>query len=492
MAKLTLVFALVAAITVVIAITLVSYIWSLYFNEYTAQNIQTLAQNTANRIALLSDDEGALTSYTVYPAEQSALVSPNVGVKVLDANGNTVYDSATDPIVLKDAEESGMSYDMNQPSNPEQIALANIIVDRKVIGSVRVWVYGGDALMNKLDLRFRDNSLKALVMAGVGSVVIASVLGVFFSRRLMSPIERLAYTASLVKEGDFSARASIKGSNEIAQLGETFDDMVAAIEKDRQLEQRLVSDVAHELRTPLMGIQSTVEAMIDGVYEADDEHLQLVNVEVKRLSRLVDALLKLSRLEARSQQMREEPINLSSLAHDIALTHQLFVTDSGLTLDCVTEPDIMVLGDSDMLRQAIVNLISNAVRYTPEGGRVELGVRNNDGYAEITVADTGIGISQDDLKMVFSRFWRADAGRARASGGLGIGLAIVNEIVDRHDGAVTVESEVGVGTVFVIKIPLYIKSEKPASKTSGNPRARWLSGRNDEESVSGGGGAKRW
>lgn len=144
--------------------------------------------------------------------------------------------------------------------------------------------------------------------------------------------------------------------------------MADSIERDRELERRLTTDVAHELRTPLMAIQSTVEAMVDGVFEADEERLETVNSEVQRLSRLVDAILKLSRLESRSTPMKKEVVNVGELIAGIVATHEAFVADSGLTLKYEMEQGVRVLGDADMIRQATANLISNAVRYTSEGG----------------------------------------------------------------------------------------------------------------------------
>ena len=143
--------------------------------------------------------------------------------------------------------------------------------------------------------------------------------------------------------------------------------MADSIERDRELERRLTIDVAHELRTPLMAIQSTVEAMVDGVFAADEERLETVNSEVQRLSRLVDAILKLSRLESRSTPMKKEVVNVGELIAGIVATHEAFVADSGLTLKYEMEQGVRVLGDADMIRQATANLISNAVRYTSEG-----------------------------------------------------------------------------------------------------------------------------
>ena len=174
-----------------------------------------------------------------------------------------------------------------------------------------------------------------------------------------------------------------------------------------------------------MAIQSTVEAMVDGVFEADEERLETVNSEVQRLSRLVDAILKLSRLESRSTPMKKEVVNVGELIAGIVATHEAFVADSGLTLKYEMEQGVRVLGDADMIRQATANLISNAVRYTSEGGLVTVRVKRGDIMASISVQDTGIGLTPDEAKMVFSRFWRADAGRTRESGGLGIGLSVV-------------------------------------------------------------------
>ena len=228
--------------------------------------------------------------------------------------------------------------------------------------------------------------------------------------------------------------------------------MAAAIERDRTMERRLTTDVAHELRTPLMAIQSTVEAMIDKVFPADQQHLVTVNTEVQRLGRLVDSLLKLSRLENRSVPFKEDRLNLAHLIDGIISTHESYVHDAGLRLNYHAQQDVYVRGDGDMLRQATANLISNAVRYTPEGS-VTVHIGANDTEAYISVRDTGVGLSPEEAKMVFERFWRADEHRSRASGGLGIGLSVVREIIERHHGRIQVEGEKGKGACFTIFLP---------------------------------------
>ncbi len=448
--RVTLAFAFIAAMTALVAIGVVSFVWEQHFRTYTTDNMQSVANNTAERIALIYERTGSLWNIeTTRPAVQASEMTSGVGVKVLDVHGGVPYDSSI--VVGAD----GSILESFEPTDPSQVARASIVVDDRVVGSVRVWVYGSDTFMRAPDQEFRSNSYQAMLLASVVAIVLASCIGFLFARNLVAPINRMTSTARAIKEGDLSARTNLTGEDEIARLGETFDAMAESVEKDRMLERRLTTDVAHELRTPLMAIQATVEAMVDGVYEADEERLVTVNSEVQRLSRLVDALLKLSRLENRSSPLKEEIVNVGELIEGIVVTHEMFVSDSGLTLDYKAEDDVYVVGDPDMIRQATANLISNAVRYTPEGGSIKVSVRKGDIMASIAVRDTGIGLTREEAKMVFSRFWRADAGRTRESGGLGIGLAVVKEIVDRHGGWVQVEGEKDKGSCFTIHIPLY-------------------------------------
>jgi signal transduction histidine kinase len=459
--RVTIAFAFVAAMTVLVAVGIVSFVWEQHFSAYTAENMQSLCQNTADRIAVLYKEKGGFGSSEVTkPAEQATEITSGVGVRVLNAKGTSEYDSSWS---IEETNSAG--YTSFEPLDGSQVAVASIVVDGQTVGSVRLWVYGSDALMRQPDQEFRNNSYQAMFLAAAVAIILASCIGYLFARNLVAPVNRIMKTARAIGDGNLSARTNLRGEDEIARLGETFDYMADSVEKDRNLERRLTTDVAHELRTPLMAIQATVEAMVDGVYEPTEERLVTVNSEIQRLSRLVNALLKLSRLENRAEPMKEEVVDVGELIAGIVATHEIFVSDSGLTLDYQAEPEVMVKGDSDMIRQATANLISNAVRYTPEGGTITVSVSRGDLMAHIAVRDTGIGLSKEEARMVFSRFWRADAGRNREQGGLGIGLAVVKEIVDRHGGWVQVEGEKDKGACFTIHIPLYIE-EEPVKKRS--------------------------
>lgn len=458
--RVTACFGLIAAMTALVAIGVLSFVWDQHFQSYTKENMQSLAESTATRIEAICAEkqlkEGKYDNLLNDPeivavAKYAESLSSGVGLIVTNNMTHTiVYDSTT---MAVGPSGSANSPTLAPPPSASGVETANIVVNGVAIGSVRVWVYGSDALLTHTDERFRDQSYQAMLLAAVLAIVLASCIGFLFARALVSPINRMTKTAKAIAEGDMSARTDLHGEDEVARLGETFDAMADSIERDRELERRLTTDVAHELRTPLMAIQSTVEAMVDGVFEADEERLETVNSEVQRLSRLVSAILKLSRLESRTTPMKQEPLDLGQLIQGIILTHEAFAADSGLSLSYSAEPDVWVMGDSDMIRQATANLISNAVRYTPEGGSITVSVSRGPEMAAVAVSDTGIGLSPEEAKMVFSRFWRADAGRNRESGGLGVGLAVVKEIVDRHQGYVTVEGEEGKGACFTIHLP---------------------------------------
>lgn len=324
-----------------------------------------------------------------------------------------------------------------------------------------------DQLVAQSDEELRRNLYGVIFGTVVIVVILAWIIGYFVSRSLTRPLNRITSTASQIRNGDLSARTGLVGSDELGRLGETFDDMATTLEKDIKLEHRLTSDVAHELRTPLMAMQATVEAMQDGVLPADQEHLATVATEVRRLSRLVDAMLKLSRMENGKTPLHIERCDVVGLANDLVTYQAQLFKDNGLELtfeNRTGHESFYINVDPDLIREAIVNLLSNAMRYTPEGGRVRLAVARKRSDILISVSDTGIGIAKEDIPRVFSRFWRSEASRERVAGGLGVGLSLTKEIIDRHNGTISVDSEIGVGTTFTLHLPM--EHEKQRSRVS--------------------------
>lgn len=495
--RMALSFALASLMTVLIMACVVSVVWSGAFSEYTRANITEIAQLTSQKLANIYETGGEWSLSDLASLAESTIGSEDIGLQVMDADGTILYDDTwpAAPVAaelkrLREQEEAaeaaqqsgqppaGTDDDSDWPAQSHSLvstaptdaegAVTESIVtnDGEVIGSVRLWVLGSDVLLTKADATFRDNTFNAMLIAAFVAIAVSLLIGLFVSRMLVKPIRRITGTAKQIRDGDLSARTNLRGDDEIDQLGETFDEMATSLEKDLKHERRLTSDVAHELRTPLMAMLATVEAMQDGVYPTDAEHLETVASETRRLARLVQQMLDLSRMENRTAPLNLEPVDLVSLARNIVNSQEQLFIARDLRLRFADETggrSATIEVDADMVTQAVINIMSNAMRYTPEGGWVVVSVGLDRKHVLISVADTGIGIAKEDLSRIFGRFWRADASRAREAGGLGVGLAVTKQIIERHHGFISVESELGKGTTFTIHLPREHAPEAPSS-----------------------------
>ncbi len=450
--KLSLRFALaaaaVAAFTMALASSILFVTWADQFDEYVNERLRSTAKGAASLVATNLEAHGEWNQHVFLGLPRYGIMS-GLGLQVL-VDGRVLYD---------DSFATGQATHVMGPpagvSGPEgKVQVAPIVVDGTEIGVVAVWPLVEEGRFADVDIRFRESSFEAMGLAAVIAVIAASIAGAGFAITFVRPIDRITETAEALRAGNQSARTGFTGDDTIGALGRTLDEMADAIEADRNLERRLTADVAHELRTPLQAIQATVEAMQDGIYPADEEHLQIVRNETVRLSRLTDGILELTKLERGSVALRFERIDAAGPVGAAVDFHRFLFEAAGVGLSEQVEAGVFVQADGDRLTQAVSNLLSNAIRYSPDGGQVNVALRREGRSAVIEVADTGIGIAEKDINKVFSRFWRADEARDRESGGLGIGLAIVKEIVKRHGGRVCAIRREGGGTVFRIEIPL--------------------------------------
>ncbi|MFC9592808.1 sensor histidine kinase [Streptomyces sp. NPDC056944] len=293
----------------------------------------------------------------------------------------------------------------------------------------------------------------ALVAAGVTAAVLACAL--LLGRAVLRPVRALTAASRGLGEGDLGRRVPASGKDEIAELGRSFNRMAGSLQDSEERQRRLVGDIAHELRTPLANLRGYLEALRDGVLEADTELLDSLHEEVLLQQRIVDDLQDLALAEAGALTYHRRPLDARELVEACRTAHSARAAAAGVTLEAVgAGPGTVRLhGDPDRLRQALGNLVGNAVRHTAPGGGVRLELDERDERVRIAVRDTGSGIPAADLPHLFDRFWRADAARGRATGGSGLGLSIARQIVADHHGAVEVASEVGVGSVFTVVLP---------------------------------------
>ncbi|HJZ45688.1 MAG TPA: ATP-binding protein [Roseiflexaceae bacterium] len=318
------------------------------------------------------------------------------------------------------------------------------------------------ALQVTRSLRETDFALQLLlyVLLGGGAIVLLTAArgGAWLTRAAFKPIDEVTRTAqSIVRAEDLSRRVPVPpAQDELQRLTVTVNDLLARLEVLFSAQRRFVADVSHELRTPLAAMQGNLEVLDRGAARDPEllaESLSDMRREVARLIRMANDLLLLAQSEA-GVQLRDEPIELDTLLLEVH--RELRPLASGVQLRLGHEDQIVVQGDRDRIKQALLNLGVNALQHTPAGGTVTLGLARQDGYAALTVIDSGHGIASDDLPHIFDRFYRADRSRSHHHGGAGLGLAIVKWVAEAHSGRVDVVSTPGAGSQFSLLLPLQL------------------------------------
>jgi two-component system sensor histidine kinase BaeS len=311
-------------------------------------------------------------------------------------------------------------------------------------------VFGTD-----LDLvPWRDVAVRMLWALGLG-VLLAAVLAGSLSRFLARRLEGLGSAARRLADGDHAARVTVEGDDEITQVAVAFNDMADQMEESRRREREFLVSVGHDLRTPLTTIGGYAEAMDEGVVPAEDlsRVADVLRRESDRLRRLVEDLMLLSRIEAREFTLRPEPVDLAGHLGGVVDSFRVRAEAAGVDLQCELPTLTRVTVDPDRVAQVVGNLLENALRYTPEGGRVTLTLAEVDGYVRISVADTGPGIDAADLPRIFERLYVAQRYRPVRPEGSGLGLSIVHQLTAAMGGHTEVESESGRGTTVSVVLP---------------------------------------
>lgn len=316
---------------------------------------------------------------------------------------------------------------------------------------------GGTGQMGQVFADYRWGFNEALTYAGLAAAAVALILGLIFSRSVLAPVQAMSRVSERIASGRYDERVPVRGSDELAQLGERFNQMAEKLDQVEAMRRQLIGDVSHELRTPLTAIKGSMEGLIDGVLPANAETFQQIHAEADRLGRLVDDLQELSRVETRSLELQLRPVDLSSLLYTVTkrLAPQAESRKISLRLESPSGLP-RVLGDEDRLAQVLINLVGNALQYTPEAGAVSVSSRSLGDQVEISVHDNGIGIPAEHLSHIFDRFYRVDKSRSRgAGGGSGVGLTIARAIVEAHGGRIRAESAgQDLGSTFIFTLPV--------------------------------------
>lgn len=361
---------------------------------------------------------------------------------------------------LRDADGRRVAGSERVVASPEDVR-APVRVDGRRVGEVLVAPRAALLLPRDRELQDRLDSLH--LVSGVLALSLGLLAAAVLAASLTRPLRRLTAGARRIALGQLGERAPVAGGGaEIRELAHALNRLAETLQREDKLRRETVADVAHELRTPVSGILSRVEAAQDGVLPDQRSNLDAMHAEARRLTRLIADLEKLADAERPGLTLEKRRLDLATLAGERARAFRERFAEAGIHFEQrLVSADVD--GEPARLEQVVDNLLSNALRYTPRGGTVCLSVSGEGAEAVLEIADTGVGIEPEHLEHVFERFWRADHSRSRATGGAGIGLAIVRELLHAHDGRVEVQSTPGEGSRFRVTLPLAAAAQPPGS-----------------------------
>jgi heavy metal sensor kinase len=376
-------------------------------------------------------------------------------IEVLSLGGERLLTLGTrETLSLPSTEGASGSSDsprtLRLPAGPVRVMTESIEVEgKRFLVRAAVSEAGARKQVRRLWLELAALSLTVLAFGGLGGFLLA--------RRALGPLARMADHARRITAEQLSERLSLeKSSTEVDQVRDAFNDTLARLEYSFDQLRRFTADASHELRTPLTALRSVGEVGLRRAKTAEDyrEVIGTMLEEVDRLSRLSDVLLMLARADARRAQLRREPVDLSTLACEVAGQLSVLAEERGQTLAAHSEGPVLVEGDRLALRQALLNLVDNAIKYSPEGTRVGVvaGKRRNRAFVE--VRDEGPGIAPEHRERIFERFYRVEGSRSREMGGSGLGLSLVKWAAEAHAGRVELETEEGEGSTFRLVLPI--------------------------------------
>ncbi len=332
-----------------------------------------------------------------------------------------------------------------------------MMVDSSMMNGMGMGQGQGQGYGRTLFENFRASMFESLGYAVTASVLSALLVSLLLSRRIVAPVRTLTDASLKIAEGHYDKRVAVHGSDEIAQLAIRFNQMAAQLEEVESMRRQLIGDVTHELRTPLTSIKGYMEGLVDGVLPTTPETFDEIRREADRLARLVDDLQELSRVEARAYSLDVRSVGVSNLVQTTVKRLSPQATAKHIALHSSLPADLPpVLADEDRITQVLVNLVANAIQYTPQGGDVTIAAARQSDTVLISVKDSGIGIPPEHLPNLFTRFYRVDKSRSRqAGGGSGIGLTIARHLVEAHGGQIWAVSEGdGQGSTFVFSLKI--------------------------------------
>ena len=394
----------------------------------------------------------------------------DVEAAILDQDGQVVFSTGVS--------EGFQVPSINNPQELSESSLEKVLVfrdDHKVDWFYQISEINKDYFLLAAAKRpnieipsiFQDELVKPLLQAGLFAIIGAFVLSWLMAKWITRPLKKISESAQNIAVGKYGT-VPIEGPSEVQQLAHVINDMSRKVEDSIKSQRDFVANVSHEFKTPLTSIQGFSQAISDGTVQTDEEIKHASDVilnETGRLNVLVNDLLELAKLDAGTMAMNKVDIELNELVKNVIEHLHYEIEKSGIQLVTSYTSPIHILADGTRLAQVLSNLLDNAMKFSKPGSEVKVKVDREDKYAKVSVADFGVGISEEDTKRIFERFYQADKARSGGAGrGVGLGLAIANQIVRAHGGQILLTSQLGVGSTFMVKLPIEdAKRKEPAN-----------------------------
>ena len=448
------------ALLVLAAISLISIIsnimisreFEVYVEEQQHLEAEDIAQNISSQYS--SKDGGWNIDYVhgmgMYALEDGFII------KLYDKDENVLWDAEHHDMTLCHEVMQSITVIMEEERPDLEGDFVTHRYDLKQSGLIAGYLdisYYSPYYMNENDFQFITALNRILMTVGSVSLIGAIIMGVLLANSIVNPISKVVGITQKISEGDYDTRFKEEiRIKELLELAHAINQMAESLAEQETLRRRLTSDVTHELRTPLANISSYIEMMIDGVMEPTPERLQSCYEELQRLSGLISDLERLRQVENENLVLNKAEVDLWELSQSVMENFENQLREKHLDGQLTGDTCVISI-DRGRMQQVITNIVSNAVKYSNDGGIVRVTIEDTKDSGIIHVEDNGIGIPQEDLKRIFERFYRTDKSRNRKTGGAGIGLTIVKTIVQAHKGTITVESDEGKGSRFTVILP---------------------------------------
>ena len=454
--KLSVGFAFIAFVTVILITLSANILINKQFEEYVAEKQKNFSDEMPLSIEPQYNSE--TKEWNIDYIHGFGMYALNNGyiIKLYDNNKEIIWDASNHDMTLCHQTMQNISSRMKEsrPSLDGEFSTHNYELwqNGELVGYLDVSYYG-PYYFNDNDFHFLKVLNAIIAVVGVIAVIGAVFAGIIFAKKISVPVVSVTNITKEISKGNYNKKIDTnEDTTEIAQLVQAVNHMSYMLNEQENIRKRLTSDVAHELRTPVANVSANIEAMVEGALEPDNARLESCYNELMRITDIISDLEKLRQIENEKLVLERTSVDVKELCESVIQAFKAQLESKQIS--CTVNADhVSRMADKNRLYQVMANLISNAIKYTQNGGCINVDVVDNKDFVAISVKDNGIGINESDLPFIFERFYRTDKSRNRTTGGAGIGLAIVKAIVLAHGGEVSVESKESVGSTFKVVLP---------------------------------------